>query len=173
MQRVTLVTTRTFTEKTNPRYSNTMTSQLHTILLVEDGTPRRVEQTCALHAAGFRVITADDAGEALELLSRDPQAVKLVVTDLDVEPIGGFNLARAIHRRWSSVPVAIVTSEATRAMAIRALTAGVVLLPRTSTPDNLTRAIAKLLAPGNLAFSLAVMSETGTSFVPCAEESRP
>ena len=150
-----------------------MTSQLHTILLVEDSTPRRVEQTCALHAAGFRVITADDAGEALELLSRDPQAVKLVVTDLDVEPIGGFNLARAIHRRWSSTPVAVVTADSSRAMAIRALTAGVVLLPRTATPENLAQAIAKLLAPGNLAFSLAVLSETGSSFVSCSEESRP
>lgn len=150
-----------------------MTSPSNTVLLVEDDATRRDEATRALVAGGFRVFTADDAGEALEILTRDPQAVTLVVTDLDVEPIGGFNLARAIHRRWSSVPVAIVTSEATRAMAIRALTAGVVLLPRTSTPDNLTRAIAKLLAPGNLAFSLAVMSETGTSFVPCAEESRP
>jgi DNA-binding NarL/FixJ family response regulator len=91
-----------------------------------------------------------------------------VVTDLDVEPIGGFNLARAIHRRWSATPVAIVTADATRAMAIRALTAGVVLLPRTATPENLAQAIAKLLAPGNLAFSLAVLSETGTSFVPFA-----
>lgn len=150
-----------------------MTSPSNTILLVEDDDSRRGAATRALIAAGFRVFTADDAGEALEILTRDPQAVTLVVTDLDVEPIGGFNLARAIHRRWSSVPVAIVTSEASRAMAIRALTAGVVLLPRPSTPDNLVRAITKLLAPGNLAFSLTVMSETGTSFVPFADEPRP
>ena len=82
------------------------------------------------------------------------------------EPIGGFNLARAIHRRWSSTPVAIVTGEPTRALALRALTAGVVLIPRTATADNLALAIVKLLAPGNLAFSLSVLSETGTSFVP-------
>jgi len=150
-----------------------MTSPSNTVLLVDDDDPRRDEATRALIASDLRVLTADDAGEALEILSRDPQAVTLVVTDLDVEPIGGFNLARAIHRRWSGVPVAIVTSEATRAMAIRALTAGVVLLPHAATPDNLARAIVKLLAPGNLAFSLAVMSETGTSFVPCGHESRP
>ena len=149
-----------------------MTSPGHTIVLVENDTPQRDETVRALLAGGFQVLAADDAGSALELLSRDPQAVTLVVTDLDVEPIGGFNLARAIHRRWSPLPVAIVTAEATRALAIQALTAGVVLLPRTVAPDNLTRAIAKLLAPGNLAFSLAVMSETGTSFVPLVDRTR-
>lgn len=136
---------------------------------MEDDTPRRDEAIRALHAHGLEVLVADDAGAALEQLSQGPQAITLVVTDLDVEPIGGFNLARAIHRRWSSLPVAIVTAEPTRAMAIRALTAGVVLLPRAATPQNLAHAIDKLLAPGNLAFSLAVMSETGTSFVPFAE----
>lgn len=145
-----------------------MTVPPHTILLVEDDSPGRDEQRDALVASGFAVQLADDAAGALEILSRDPQAITLVVTDLDVEPIGGFNLARAIHRRWSSAAVAIVTGEPTRALAIKALTAGVVLLPRATTGENLAQAIVKLLAPGNLGFSLAVMSETGTSFVPFA-----
>lgn len=146
-----------------------MTSQPRSILLVEEEGPRRDEQIQALIVGGFVVYAAEDAAEALELLSRDASSISLVVTDLDVEPIGGFNLARAIHRRWSAMPVAIVTAEATRTMAIQALTAGVLLLPRTATPDNLTRAIAKLFAPGSLACSLAVMSETGTSFIPFHE----
>lgn len=146
-----------------------MTSMLHTILLVEDDRPRRDEEASALAEAGFRVVVTDDAAGALEVLALDPTAITLVVADLDVEPIGGFNLARAIHRRWSSMTVAIVTAEATRALAIQALTAGVVLLPRTATPENLVRAITKVLAPGSMAMSLAVMSETGTSFVPLSE----
>lgn len=144
-----------------------LTSTLHTILLVAEDGSSRDEEASSLANAGYRVLVTDDAASALEVLEQDPTAVTLVVADLDVEPIGGFNLARAIHRRWSSMPVAVVTAEATRAMAIRALTAGVVLLPRPSTPENLARAIAKVLAPGGLVMSLAVMSETGTSFVPC------
>ena len=37
-----------------------------------------------------------------------------------------------------------------------------------ATPTNLAQAIAKLLASGNLTISLAVLSETGSSFVPIA-----
>jgi DNA-binding NtrC family response regulator len=144
-----------------------MTSTLHTILLVAEDGSSRDEEASALARAGFRVLVTDDAAGALEVLDGGASSVTLVVADLDVEPIGGFNLARAIHRRWSSMPVAVVTGEATRALAIRALTAGVVLLPRPATPENLARAIAKVLAPGGLVMNLAVMSETGTSFVPC------
>jgi DNA-binding NtrC family response regulator len=145
-----------------------MTSTAHTILLVEEDSERREETIDALLARGLRVVATEDAAGALDVLSRGPERVTLVVTDLDIEPIGGFNLARAIHRRWSSVPVAVVSGDTTRTTAIRALSAGVVLLPRAATPTNLAQAIAKLLAPGSLAFSLAVLSETGSSFVPFA-----
>lgn len=97
-----------------------MTSPLHTILLVEEDSRRRADETRALVDCGLRVLVTDDAAGALEVLARNPDAITLVVTDLDIEPSGGFNLARAIHRRWSTMPVAVVTGEPTHALAIRA-----------------------------------------------------
>ena len=143
----------------------------HTVLVVVDDDPRRDATARALVAAGLQVSTAADAGEALELLSRNPRAVRLVVADLDVEPIGGFNLARAIHRRWTSIPVAIV-GEATRTMTTRARAAGVVLLPRDAAPDHLAGAITKLLGTGNLALSLAMMSESSSGLPSFVDEPR-
>ena len=99
--------------------------------------------------------------------------VMMVVTDLDVMPIGGFTLARAIHRRYAQVPVAIVTTRATTTMAARALARGVTLLPRPVEVAKLVQAVHKLISPGRPSVPLAVLSETGTSFVPLRARSSP
>lgn len=144
-----------------------MTSLQPSILIVEEDPGRRRDMIRELAAGGLQAAEAEDAASAMETLTRSPDEFWLVVTDLDIMPIGGFSLARAIQRRFPQLPVAIVTAQATTtAMAARALASGVTLLPRPVEARKLAQAIHKLVAPGHQPLSLAVLSETGTSFVP-------
>ena len=143
------------------------------ILVVEEDATCRADLVCEFVAAGMRAVPAEDAASAMEALSQAPDDFSLVVTDLDVMPIGGFTLARAIHRRYAQVPVAIVTTRATTTMAARALARGVTLLPRPVEVAKLVQAVHKLVSPGRPSVPLAVLSETGTSFVPLRARSSP
>jgi two-component system chemotaxis sensor kinase CheA len=82
-----------------------------TVLVVEDSLAVRELQRSILEAAGYRVETARDGREALERLGRD-EAIGLVVTDVDMPELNGFELTEAIraHPVHSALPVVVVTS---------------------------------------------------------------
>lgn len=143
------------------------------ILVVEGDETCRAELVGAFAAAGMYAVAAEDAASAMEALGQAPEGFSLVVTDLDVMPIGGFTLARAIHRRYAQLPVAIVTTRATPTMGMRSLARGITLLPRPVEPAKLVQAVQELSAPGRPRVPLAVLSETGTSFVPLRARSSP
>ena len=143
------------------------------ILIVEEDATCRSDLVCEFVAAGIPVLSAEDAASAMEVINRSPEAIALVVTDLDIMPIGGFTLGRAIHRRYPNVPVALVTNRATTEMSPRAIARGITLLPRPVEAAKLVQAVRKLITPGNATAGLAVLSETGTSFVPLRARSSP
>ena len=143
------------------------------ILIVEEDATCRSDLVCEFVAAGIPVLSAEDAASAMEVINRSPEAIALVVTDLDIMPIGGFTLGRAIHRRYAQLPVAIVTTRATPTMGMRSLARGITLLPRPVEPAKLVQAVQELSAPGRPRVPLAVLSETGTSFVPLRARSSP
>jgi signal transduction histidine kinase/CheY-like chemotaxis protein len=70
-----------------------------TILLVEDDDAIRSATSRILQRFGYRVLTAADGDEAMELLSRDPEAADLVVSDVVMPRAGGvavYQAARAL-----------------------------------------------------------------------------
>jgi two-component system chemotaxis sensor kinase CheA len=83
------------------------------VLVVEDSFTVRELQRSILEAAGYRVSTARDGRDALDVLDRDPE-IALVVTDLEMPELDGLQLTRAIRAdaTRSSLPVVIVTSRA-------------------------------------------------------------
>ncbi len=83
----------------------------HTILVVDDSlTTREVERTMLI-ASGYQVLAAADGQEALELLPRHPQ-VDLVITDVEMPKMNGFELTRRLRQsdRWHDLPIVIVTA---------------------------------------------------------------
>jgi chemosensory pili system protein ChpA (sensor histidine kinase/response regulator) len=84
-----------------------------TVLLVDDSVSIRKFVGQMLDRAGFRVITANDGMEALDRLNADP-AVHVVVTDLEMPRLNGFELIRDIRRRpgLRDVPVVVLTTRA-------------------------------------------------------------
>src|SRR2546425_9382898 len=66
-----------------------------------------------LERAGFRVVTANDGAEALQQLGDDP-VVNVVVTDLEMPRLNGYELIRDLKRRPATrdLPIVVLTTRA-------------------------------------------------------------
>ena len=67
-----------------------------TILLVEDEEMLRALARETLEAAGYRVLAAGDADEALRLESQHPETIDLLLTDVIMPGANGAELARCL-----------------------------------------------------------------------------
>ena len=86
-----------------------MTEPMITILVVEDETLIRMAIVDNLEHAGFRVVEAANATDAVLLLVADPQ-IRAMFTDIDMPGgVDGLKLAIAVRRRWPPIHI-IVTS---------------------------------------------------------------
>jgi two-component system chemotaxis response regulator CheY len=81
-----------------------------TILAVDDSATVRKFVSVALTMQGFSVVTACDGMDALEKLPH--QQVDLVITDLNMPNMDGFELIKALRENaaYKAVPVIILTS---------------------------------------------------------------
>lgn len=81
------------------------------VLVVEDSFTVRELQRGILEAAGYRVATARDGREGLDILGRDDE-IALVITDIEMPEMDGFALTQAIRADTvrSSLPIVVVTS---------------------------------------------------------------
>lgn len=80
------------------------------VLLVEDDGLLLMEAADTLAEAGFTVLEAPHADQALKVLESRPD-VEVLMTDVDM-PLGsmnGFALARLVSRRWPRLPVLVVS----------------------------------------------------------------
>ncbi len=95
------------------------------ILVVDDQFTAREIQRSILEAAGHHVLTARDGQEAWDLLGSG-EAVDLVVTDVEMPEMDGFELVRRIREDAdrSSVPVVMVTSRGAQEDERKGLEAG-------------------------------------------------
>ena len=75
-----------------------------TILLVEDDHSVRFVLHRSLLKMGYRVIEAANGGEALELL-QESEAVDLIITDVVMPDIGGFELISRLPSEFREVKV--------------------------------------------------------------------
>ncbi len=80
------------------------------VLVVDDSITTRTMETNLLEAAGYEVSVAVDGAEAWTRLKTEP--VDLVVSDLDMPRMDGFDLTRRIRgdRALSELPVVLVTA---------------------------------------------------------------
>jgi len=79
------------------------------ILLVDDNAMVRQVGQAMLEELGYRVTTARDGAEALELFKEHGDEIALVVSDIVMPEMGGMDLARALHKRQSGVGVVLIT----------------------------------------------------------------
>jgi CheY-like chemotaxis protein len=82
---------------------------IRTVLLVDDDREMvlALREGLGRYAESMRVLLAGDGVEALEALKREP--VSLVVTDLKMPRMDGFELLAAIMGSYPDIPVIIIT----------------------------------------------------------------
>ncbi len=89
------------------------------VLVVDDEAPIRTVAQAALSAAGYEVVTATGPIEALELFGREGP-FDLVLTDVTMPDLDGFELAEAMRRERPQQLVALMSGYGHRAVAARA-----------------------------------------------------
>jgi two-component system, response regulator PdtaR len=86
-------------------------NRLTAILVVEDDALVRMVTSDILFEAGYHVIEAVNADEALILLEARPD-IRLMVTDVRMPgELSGYGLARAVNLRWPNVAIVVVSGD--------------------------------------------------------------
>jgi two-component system chemotaxis sensor kinase CheA len=83
-----------------------------TILLAEDSDFFRKQVCRFIEEGGYAVLAGEDGQRAWELLEANADAVRLVVTDIEMPNLDGLGLTRKIRQdaRFAQLPVVAVTS---------------------------------------------------------------
>ena len=92
------------------------------ILVVDDEENLRRVTQLKLQQAGYEALTASDASQALDVLSKHPQ--DLVLTDLKMPGMSGIDLLRKVKEEYPEVIVVVVTAYGTIESAVEAMRLG-------------------------------------------------
>ena len=116
----------------------------HPIILIDDDRTWLQAAVDLLRADGFEVETAEDGQRGLELLDRSSPV--LVILDIHMPRLGGFDLLRELRRRGQRVPVLMVSSEDQAGLMAQALADGASsFLRKPVAADLLLRAVRRLV----------------------------
>jgi PAS domain S-box-containing protein len=120
-----------------------------TILLAEDDDAIRVIARRSLGAAGYRVLDAASAGDALQI-AQGGEHVDLLVTDVILPGRNGWELSVELSRARPGLRVLFMSGYAAQHGGGALLPDGVPFLEKPFTPDDLLRAVRATLdgAPG-------------------------
>ena len=94
----------------------------HPILIVGDEPDMRSALVHALDGAGYSIETASSGSEALDKFKGDE--FSLVITDVNMSQMSGFELLGKIKRMSSRVPVALIDTNGTVDNAVKAMRKG-------------------------------------------------
>ena len=94
------------------------------ILVVEDDDHLAEVLQEGLEDQGYRVCRAEDGSEALRLLAGE--AFDLILSDVQMRPMDGYGLLKALHSHHEAPPVLMMTAWGTIEEAVRALQSGAV-----------------------------------------------
>lgn len=114
------------------------------VLVVEDETFTRMDAVEMLRAAGFDVLEATDADEAIRMLEREPD-IRLIFTDIDMPgSMNGLQLAAAVRDRWP--PVRIIATSGHFNVQAGDLPADARFITKPYQPAQIVSAIRQLVA---------------------------
>ena len=94
----------------------------HPILIVGDEPDMRADLIHALDGAGYSVETASSGFEALEKFKKDE--FSLVIADVNMSQMSGFEVLGEIKKMSSGVPVALISANGTVDNAVEAMKKG-------------------------------------------------
>jgi len=118
------------------------------VLIVEDEFLLRMDAVDMIEAAGFEVVEAANADEAIEILEarRD---ITVVFTDIQMPgSMDGLKLARAVRGRWP--PIKIIATSGHLHVAETDLPEGGRFLPKPYSPRQVTGVLRELISSGEI-----------------------
>ncbi len=92
------------------------------ILVVDDEPPIRKLLRTSLTPQGYQVLEAEDGAQALNLLGRN--AVDIMVLDLGLPNLHGFDVIQRLREAKSHIPIIVLSSRADEAGKVKALDLG-------------------------------------------------
>ena len=114
------------------------------VLIVEDEFLLRMDAVDMIAAAGFEVVEAANADEAIEILESRPD-ITVVFTDIQMPgSMDGLKLARAVRGRWP--PIKIVATSGLVDVGEKDLPEGGRFLAKPYLPKELTDVLRELMA---------------------------
>jgi CheY-like chemotaxis protein len=112
------------------------------VLVVEDETFIRMDVADMLRAAGFDIVEATNADQAIEMMECDSD-IRLIFTDIDMPgSMNGLKLAAAVRERWP--PVRIIATSGHFKLQAGDLPADARFFPKPYQPAQIINAIRKL-----------------------------
>jgi CheY-like chemotaxis protein/two-component sensor histidine kinase len=129
--------------------TTTLVSQTSTILVAEDSVATRKMLEKVLSAVGYQVIVCRDGQEAVEALNQTQTKIDLVLSDVEMPRLNGFELLQNIrsHSVWQNVPVVMATSRTGDRHRQQAMQLGATAyLGKPVQPQELLETVESLLA---------------------------
>ena len=112
------------------------------VLVVEDEPVVRMQAVVIIESAGYTVIEACNADEAITILETR-EDIRVVVTDIEMPgSMDGIKLARAVRDRWP--PIELIVMSGRRRVRADELPPRAKFMPKPYTPDGLITAIRTL-----------------------------
>jgi CheY-like chemotaxis protein len=113
------------------------------VLVVEDEELVRLDSCQRLEDAGFRVLEASGAEEALALLHAHAE-IRVLVTDVKMPGwMSGIDLARLVGKEWPEISILVTSAYFTAEEG--GLPENMTLFPKPFSPDALVREVRLLL----------------------------
>ncbi len=121
-----------------------MSSKPISVLVVEDEALLRMDVVDSLEEAGFLVFEAENAHEAIKVLSVNPQ-IQALFTDIDMPgSIDGLKLAAFVKDRWP--PIKIIVTSGLWKVTHDMLPPEGVFVPKPYRPDQVIKFIRELVS---------------------------
>ena len=95
------------------------------VLIVDDCDTTRKLLSYIVRERGFKIVGASNGIEALEILATTP--IDIVLTDLNMPQMDGYELSRSLRRQeaYKDLPIVMITTEASEADKKLGMDAGV------------------------------------------------
>src|ERR1700720_2206479 len=118
------------------------------VLIVEDEFLLRMDAADMIAAAGFEVVEAANADDAIEILESRPD-ITVVFTDIHMPgSMDGLKLARAVRGRWP--PIKIIATSGHLHIGETDLPDGGRFLPKPYSPGQVTGVLRELISSGEI-----------------------
>ncbi|QXE92745.1 response regulator [Geomonas subterranea] len=117
-----------------------------TVLLVEDEETVRNMTRLLLERHGYRVLTACNGQEALELFRQDPGSVQLLLSDVIMPRMNGRELCEQVRQLAPGVPVIFMSGYPADVMSEKGICGGGAYLQKPVKPEELLGTLRQALS---------------------------